>query len=178
MFDGRTEDPFEGSGGVPWEWTVDLATGGLTERQLDDRHQELPRIAPGRLGRSARHYYSLGGGGRSRLTNEPEAVLKYDLRSGRAEEHRYPRNSVPTEPVFVSKAGTSGEDDGWLLHFLLDPGSGGSELVVLDAGDVTETPVATVRLPMRVPFGFHSQWISAKDLAAVDAAFAAMPTAR
>ncbi|HEY4454204.1 MAG TPA: carotenoid oxygenase family protein [Pseudonocardiaceae bacterium] len=177
MFDGKSEDPFEGSGGVPWEWTVDLATGGLTERQLDDRHQELPRMAPGRLGRLARHYYSLGGGGRSHLTNEPEAVLKYDLRSGQAEEHRYPTGSVPTEPVFVPKAGAVGEDDGWLVHLLLDPGCGGSELVVLDAGDVTGAPVATVRLPMRVPFGFHSQWIPAKDLAAVDAAFTAMPSA-
>jgi carotenoid cleavage dioxygenase len=34
------------------------------------------------------------------------------------------------------------------------------DIVVLDAQDFTAPPVATVHLPVRVPFGFHGNWIA------------------
>jgi len=32
---------------------------------------------------------------------------------------------------------------------------------VLDARDITDGPVARVKLPRRVPFGFHGNWMPA-----------------
>jgi carotenoid cleavage dioxygenase-like enzyme len=34
-----------------------------------------------------------------------------------------------------------------------------SDVVVLDAQDFAGPPVATVHLPVRVPFGFHGSWL-------------------
>ena len=51
------------------------------------------------------------------------------------------------------------EDDGWLLAYVHDAATDRSDVVVLDAGDVTAKPIATVHLPVRVPFGFHGSWI-------------------
>jgi carotenoid cleavage dioxygenase-like enzyme len=34
-----------------------------------------------------------------------------------------------------------------------------SDLIVLDTGGVEKGPVGTVRLPHRVPFGFHGNWV-------------------
>jgi carotenoid cleavage dioxygenase-like enzyme len=36
--------------------------------------------------------------------------------------------------------------------------------VILDASDFTASPVATVTLPQRVPFGFHGSWVADADL--------------
>jgi carotenoid cleavage dioxygenase-like enzyme len=33
-----------------------------------------------------------------------------------------------------------------------------SEMLVHDAADLRRTPLARVRLPARVPFGFHGNW--------------------
>lgn len=131
VFDGLTQDPFEIGTGVPWEWTIHLSSGQVTERQLDDRMQELPRIAPRRLGRPFRHFFSLSGGERSLATHEPEVLVKNVLKKDRSEEGKYPRGAVPTEPVFVPNE--ADEDSGWILHFLLDPLHQTSDLLVLDA---------------------------------------------
>jgi carotenoid cleavage dioxygenase len=170
MFAGASEDPFEDGAGRPWEWSIDLATGEVAERQLDDRQQELPRTDPRRLGRPFRHYYSVGGGDLALREHRPDVLVKGDLALGLSEERRHRGGAVPTEPVFVPRG--PGEDDGWILHFLLDPVHQESELVVLDARDFAGPPVASVRLPMRVPFGFHSSWIAGAELAAVDASLA------
>ena len=37
----------------------------------------------------------------------------------------------------------------------------GSDLVILDASDFAGQPVARIKLPHRVPYGFHGNWISA-----------------
>jgi len=53
----------------------------------------------------------------------------------------------------------SNEDDGWLVCFVSDRSTLQTELVMLDARDVAAAPVARVKLPRRVPFGFHGSWL-------------------
>jgi len=55
--------------------------------------------------------------------------------------------------------GGEGEGDGWLLTFVYDHAAGTSDLAILNALDVTAGPVAEIRLPRRVPDGFHGVWI-------------------
>jgi len=35
-----------------------------------------------------------------------------------------------------------------------------AELVILDANNIEEKPVARIHLPQRVPDGFHGAWVS------------------
>ena len=46
------------------------------------------------------------------------------------------------------------------MTYVYDPDRDGSDLVILDASDFGGTPVATVDLPQRVPYGFHGNWIT------------------
>ena len=46
--------------GVLWSWTIDLQTGRVTERQLDDRPVEFPRIDDRLAGLPARYAVSVG----------------------------------------------------------------------------------------------------------------------
>ena len=67
--------------------------------------------------------------------------------------------SAPSEAVFAPAAGESDELAGWYLTYVYDPVADGTDLVVIDASDFEGEPVARVRLPRRVPHGFHGNWI-------------------
>ena len=67
--------------------------------------------------------------------------------------------AFPGEFVFVQDTATGAEDDGWVMGFVYDKTTDSSDLVILDAKDMSQPPVARVHLPQRVPFGFHGSWI-------------------
>jgi carotenoid cleavage dioxygenase len=66
----------------------------------------------------------------------------------------------PGEFTFVPARGDRREDAGWLMGFVYDSARDVSELVVLDASDPGAAAVAAVELPVRVPFGFHGNWLA------------------
>jgi carotenoid cleavage dioxygenase len=137
----------------------DLETGNAKEETLDDRPMEFPRVAAGVVGQKNRYGFTL------RLdtgSDEPEfvGVLKSDLQTGKSELHDYGAGRNSSEPVFVPAQGADpNSDEGWVMSYVYDEGSGKSELVVLDATDMAKAPVARVTLPQRVPYGFHGSWI-------------------
>ena len=65
---------------------------------------------------------------------------------------------MTAEPVFVRKPGATAEDEGWVLSYVYDPQRDLSDVVILDSQDFAGEQVATIRLPVRVPFGFHDSW--------------------
>jgi carotenoid cleavage dioxygenase-like enzyme len=52
------------------------------------------------------------------------------------------------------------------LTFCYDRPSDTSAFVILDGADFDGPPVATVRLPVRVPNGYHGCWVAAQRLGA------------
>jgi carotenoid cleavage dioxygenase len=140
--------------GVLWTWTIDLQTGTVTERQLDDRAVEFPRIDDRLATMPARYAVSVGDGG----------LVRYDLSTGDAVEHAFGTAESPGRPgeaVFVpSTAGPADESSGWYIGYVYDPVRDGSDLVIIDASDFAAQPVARINLPQRVPFGFHGNWIA------------------
>lgn len=57
----------------------------------------------------------------------------------------------------------AGEDDGYLVLFVYDEGTQSSDFVVYDAKSFSSKAVATVRLPQRVPYGFHGKHVNAAE---------------
>jgi carotenoid cleavage dioxygenase-like enzyme len=141
--------------GVLWSWTIDLQTGTVTERQLDDRAVEFPRIDDRLATLPARYAVSVGDG----------CLVRYDLTTGDAVEHAFGTAESPGGPgeaVFVpSTSGPADESSGWYIGYVYDQARDGSDLVIIDASDFAAQPVARIKLPHRVPFGFHGNWISA-----------------
>ena len=43
---------------------------------------------------------------------------------------------------------------------MYDAADGTSEMVVIEGQDFRAPPVARVRIPTRVPYGFHAAWIA------------------
>ena len=56
-----------------------------------------------------------------------------------------------------------GEVDGQALlaGFVHDASRDAAELLVLDADDLADRPVAKPRVPVRVPYGLHGAWLPA-----------------
>lgn len=139
-----------------WEWRLNLATGAVNERQLDDRPSEFPRVPDALAGLNGRYGYSMG------MVPDGAAgeIFKYDLADGAARtSHVLPQGHTPGEPVFAPAAGATAEDEGWLMTYVHAADTDTSYLVVLDATDMAAPPVAEVHLPRRIPAGFHGSWI-------------------
>lgn len=142
-------------------WTLHRPSGRLTETVIDDRGNEFPRINGRHSGKSYRYAYT---------AYWSDAVvfgpsMKHDLERGTTEVHDYGPGRMTSEPVFVRKPGAMAEDEGWVLSYVYDPKRDLSDVVILDAQDFAGEPIATIRLPVRVPFGFHGGW--APDVSAV-----------
>jgi carotenoid cleavage dioxygenase len=140
--------------GVMWTWTIDLRAGTVSERQLDDRIVEFPRIDDRLATLPARYAVSVGDAG----------LIRHDLVTGAAVEHKFGTDASPGGPgeaVFVpSQTGPADESSGWYLGYVYDPERNGSDLVIIDASDFAAAPVARITLPQRVPYGFHGNWIA------------------
>ncbi len=59
------------------------------------------------------------------------------------------------------------EDDGYLMVYVSCPQRDVSYLHVYDAASMSDRPLAAVRMPRRVPHGFHGTWLTQEELAAV-----------
>ena len=151
-------DPAAPATACLWRWTIDLERGTVTERQLDDRPCEFPRLDDRQVGLRARRAWtttmpgaSAEGAGGSITVHDLEALTSRTLHLG--------AGRVAGEAVFAPADDRPG-GPGWLLAHLHDATTDRSEVIVLDADDVEAGPVATVHLPVRVPHGFHGSWLS------------------
>ena len=62
------------------------------------------------------------------------------------------------EPIFVPKPHGSTEDEGWVLTLIYDAAKNRSDLVILDAKDLTQK--AILHLKSHIPYGLHGSWTS------------------
>ena len=63
-----------------------------------------------------------------------------------------------SEPIMVPENNSSKEDEGYLFIILWNGSRRGSDLVILDARDLTE--IAIYELPISIPHGLHGSWIN------------------
>ncbi|KAI5072056.1 hypothetical protein GOP47_0012162 [Adiantum capillus-veneris] len=92
--------------------------------------------------------------------------LQNDEENHLAGKFIYPPNCYGGEPMFVPRSSDSfaQEDDGYVLTFMHNEKSNKSELLILDASSASLDIVARVKLPARVPYGFHGTFITGKEL--------------
>jgi len=144
-------------------WTIDRARGGVRCEPLDDGDGEFPRVDERRVGRKHRFGYLAATGPEGNETLHPvfTAVRKFDFERGTIETRSFGAGNGAGEPLFVPRRADAEEDDGYVITLVYDRSRDASEFLILDARDVTGEPVARIRLPHRVPYGFHGNWVPA-----------------
>lgn len=157
------DDGFDDDGdSLLTRWTVDTGGPALTWRAetLSEVPLDLPEIDERVTGRPHRVAWLVES--EPRVGGEGPAFVgigRYEVATGALTEWRPGPALQPNEVTFVPDGPASGEGEGWLLTFTWDATTDAGALAVLDATDVAAGPVAMVRLPQRVPFGFHGTWL-------------------
>jgi len=154
----RMDDTMKPGSSAPpmlYRWTIDQASGRVTETQLDDRVVDFPRVADAVVGLKHQFGYCAAFAGSAPYG---EGLIKYDLEAGTS-EYRHLDGGQASEAVFVKDPAASGEDGGFLLSYVYQPEIDQSEVLILNAQDMLGEPVARIQIPARVPAGFHGNWI-------------------
>jgi carotenoid cleavage dioxygenase len=110
----------------------------------------MPRYVPGRLPLAELN---------TAVVSRAGARQRYDYGEG------VHGNEAPFAPRRGAAAGHVGpDDDGYLVTFTTDQSDWRSHCLVFDATDISRGPLARVRIPHRVPLGFHACWVRGEDL--------------
>jgi len=144
-------------------WRIDLHSGAVRSEPLDDRACEFPRVDERRLGHKHRYGYLAAAGPEKQPDNMPvfTAVQKHDFERGSTEVRGFGAGNGVGEPLFVPRHADAAEDDGYVLVLAYDAVRNASDFYVLDARHIAGEPLAVVRIPHRVPYGFHGNWVAA-----------------
>ena len=86
------------------------------------------------------------------------SIVHYDHKTGERKEYTTEVGDAVGEPVFIPKNQDAEEGDGYLIATAYRGEENRSDLLILDAQNVGAGPIATAKLPHRIPFGFHGNW--------------------
>ena len=156
IFDQDRNGPFRDSFAILSRWTVDPAARRVTRETIDGRFQEFPRVAGSVVNQQHRYGYTTGVDNTDGV--QLGATYKHDLSNGTSVTYNHGAGRESGEGVFVSRQDGTSEDDGWLMTVVYDKAEDRSDVVILDALNLVEE-VARIQLPVRVPTGFHGNWV-------------------
>lgn len=143
-------------------WTLDLSGGtdAIKEEMLDDLDGEFPRFDERLTGLAYRHGWFAADTTRSGSV-KTNAIAHVDLKTGRRVEYVFAERDMVSEPVFIPRSPDAAEGDGWVSGVVWRAAENRSDMVLFNALDIPAGPIATAKVPRRVPFGFHGNWVGA-----------------
>jgi carotenoid cleavage oxygenase len=162
MFRTQHLGPAEGTPSLE-RWRIDGRGAPVKEERLDDRGQEFPRVDERLVGLPYRYGYAVGVARSGDIVGTEATLVRHDLAQGTSDVRSFGPDTSLGEAVFVPRTPDAGEADGWVMTLVYDAASDTSSLYVLNALDLMGEPQAVVRLPQRVPAGFHGNWVPDPD---------------
>ena len=140
-------------------WTFDLAgdSDAIQRETIDDMSGEFPRLDERYAGLAYRHGWFATSRRASQIGGF-DSLAHVDLKTGKRKLHELADGDVTGEPVFVPRKAGAAEGDGWLVSLIYRGAEDASDFAVFEAQDIEAGPIATARIPRRVPHGFHGNW--------------------
>ena len=160
MFKFDSDGPGDGPSRLE-RWVLSPSTRSCAVTVIDETSQEFPRINEQLT--ATRHRFAWSPQATIDLLGTSDqlrgnAILKHDMQLGTRSDLSLGAGRIAGEFVFVPAADASSEDDGWLLGYVADLSTQSSELLIVDAQSMREQ--ARVKIPRRIPAGFHGNWVA------------------
>ncbi len=140
-----------------YQWRFNMKTGEVKEGDIDQYNAEFPMVNASVTGFKNRFSY---------LQHIPyeipatfHGLVKYDIQTGSYDECSYGPGVYGSEAPFCPRPDAKDEDDGYLVSFVTDTHDWQSSCLVFDAKNLADGPLAKVKLPTRLPAGFHTTWV-------------------
>ena len=86
-----------------------------------------------------------------------QAIKKLDLAKGPKHIWSASPKGFVGEPLMIPSHNKSEEDSGWVLVLVWNSTRRGTDLVILDASNLSE--VAVLEIPIAMPHGLHGCWV-------------------
>ncbi|MFH7024846.1 MAG: carotenoid oxygenase family protein [Heteroscytonema crispum UTEX LB 1556] len=145
--------------GQLWRFYLNLQDKTVRRDLIESRCCEFPSIHPDKEARPYRYLYM--GAAHAETGNAPlQAFLKVDLESGERQLWSAAPRGFASEPIFVPRPNSQEEDDGWVLALVYDSAHHRSDVVILDAKNFNNGPVARLHLKHHIPYGLHGNFTS------------------
>ena len=143
------------------EEVVSTANGVLA--RMDDRFNSIPYKYCYVGNRDPKLPYDQARGANmgGRVTNCWQRV---DVTSGKADTYYVGPVQSLQEACFVPRNAKAAEGDGYLVGVASNYAEMRSELVIVDAMQMEQGAIATVKLPFRLRSGTHGNWMPASDI--------------
>ena len=136
---------------------INPTKGTIQSQRLSGRCCEFAMVNPAQVGLEARYAW-MAVAEREQGNDPLQAIKKLDLKSGARHIWSAAPRGFVSEPVMVARPGATSEDDGWVLCLVWNGARCASDLVILNADDLSEQ--AVLELPLAVPHGLHGSWVS------------------
>ena len=140
------------------QWRLNIKTGAVvSELLVAEHHCDFPRLSDALTGYPNRYIYAA----RFRVNEMAtfDAEIKYDNETKSTQVHAYGEGKEGGEAVFAPRIGAEAEDDGYVICFVNDAADRSCECHIIDAQNFEAPPVAKIKIPTRVPHGFHAAWV-------------------
>ena len=95
-----------------------------------------------------------------KVPNYFPSLIQYDLVKKTHKIHQFKQGCYGGEAAFIPSTKGQSELDGYVVTFVYNENTNTSDFVIIDPKNFESDPIATVHLPVRVPGGFHGNWIA------------------
>jgi len=157
---GLNAENLQDTQGQLYQWRINLKTGAVVEGPLSEVKCDFTRVNDTHACHKTRYVYAAVFNATRPFSFD--GVMKFDNDQSTTATYYYGANRFGGEAVFAPRIDAQGEDDGYLICFVHDESASQSECLILDAQNIEAGPVASIHIPYRVPYGFHSGWVGAQ----------------
>jgi len=163
----KTMEDFEASASKKsfWRYIVNVKNGSVSKECITNLSTYYGSSNPAVSGQ--KYQYTYAAVGASGLVNSPpQGIAKINVDT-KAIEAWYPEEyEFCGEPMFAPKKSDNQngiEDDGYIISVLLNGKEKKSELIILDAANISGGPVTRIPLGVAIPHGLHGCFASSDE---------------
>jgi carotenoid cleavage dioxygenase len=153
---------------VRWCFDMNSTSDRAEATVISNFMGEFPHVDDRYVGRPYRHAFMQGTDPTQAYNPEKAGPIMgfffntyahLDMSTGEMKSWFAGDTSSTQEPVFAPKSADAAEGEGYVLGVVNRRAENRADLVVFDAEHIDEGPIATVKIPVRLKYAIHGNWV-------------------